>query len=408
MNTILRKSSYRALAMMYLSQGLPIGFAFYALGSLIRNAGYSLTEVGLIGLTFLPWAFKFLWAGLVDNICLRWGYARVIFFTQTLAVLTCFVAIPLPLASHLVGALSCIILLNFICATQDIATNGWAVLLMQGKDAGAANAIQIVCFMFGMLLGGGGLLIVHSYVGWYLTMALLATLMAVISGLLLLDKPWQSAVSVQTSERKVNVQLRDLLHHQDLAWAIGIALFFKFPSTCMNILLQPWMVDRGMGIDALGYLQIAMMLGTSLGAIFIGAPLVRHLSNRRAVVISYLMATLMLGMAWGLETTGASSLWCIYLVLCAQAVFEGAMFVAIWALFMNWSSPRYPGTDFTAMQCSENIANTIATGFIGGIGQMLGYAHGFALIWLSGACVFIIIIVCLPRLTLQTEKDLSG
>ncbi|KAA8996654.1 MFS transporter [Affinibrenneria salicis] len=404
MNTTLRKSAYRALAMMYIAQGLPTGFAFYALGSLIRNAGYSVTEVGLTGLAFLPWAFKFLWAGPVDNACLRWGHARVIFFAQTLAVLTCIAVIPLPLASHLAGALSGIILLNVICATQDIATNAWAVLRMQGKTAGAANAIQIAGFIFGMLLGGGGLLIVHSHVGWHFTMALLAALMAVIGGVLLLDKPWQSAVALQSTAGRVKVRLRDLLHHRDLGWAIGIALLFKFPGTAVNTLLQPWMVDRGMGIDAIGHLQIAMMLATSAGAILIGVPLVRRLGNRRAVIISYLMATLMLGMAWSLETAGASALWWCYLALCAQAVFEGAMFVAIWALFMNWSSPAHPGTDFTAMQCSENLANAVAAGLIGGLGQMLGYAHAFALIWLSGACVLIIITLCLRRLTLQTGK----
>jgi len=245
-----RRSEYRALALTYMAQGLPTGFAFYALGTLIRDGGHSVAAVGWVSLPIVPWALKFLWASFIDNACIRWGHARLILFGQILTVLTCLALIPFPVASHLGGA-------------QDIATNAYAVSRMQGKAAGPANGLQVGGFLVGMLLGGGGLLIVHEAGGWSSAMSTLAGLMA-LSGLLLwLDRRWQQAVSSTPTRSKV--RLRDLLRHADLGWALAIVLLFKFPGTAVSTLMQPWLVDRGLALDTIGQLHMVIVLTTALG-----------------------------------------------------------------------------------------------------------------------------------------------
>jgi len=396
-----RRSEYRALALMYVTQGLPTGFAFYALGTLIRDSGYSVAAIGWVSLAILPWALKFLWASAIDNACTRWGYPQLILSSQILAVLTCLALIAFPLATHLGGALAGIVLLNTICATQDIATNAYAISRMQGKAAGPANGLQVSGFLVGMLLGGGGLLIVHAAWGWRAAMSALAGLMA-LSGLMLwLDRRWQEPVLSTFTRSKV--RLRDLLHHADLGWALTIALLFKFPGTAVSTLMQPWLVDRGLTLDAIGKLHMVIILTTALGGLGLGIPLVRYLGSRRAVVLSCVMVAVVLGTAFGMETFNIHALWAYYLAFCVQAAFEGAMFVAIWALFMNWSSPQSPGTDFTAMQCSESMANGMAAAAIGGLGQALGYANAFALAWAFMGIAACVIALCLARLSLVQQ-----
>ena len=58
------------LATLYFAQGLPFGFFVQALPALLRQQGYSLSEIGLASLLTLPWALKFLWAPVVDR---RWS-----------------------------------------------------------------------------------------------------------------------------------------------------------------------------------------------------------------------------------------------------------------------------------------------------------------------------------------------
>ena len=72
--------------------------------------------------------------------------------------------------------------------------------------------------------------------------------------------------------------------------------------------------------------------------------------------------------------------------------------MAVWALFMNWASPRRPGTDYIVMQCCESLSNAIAAAAIGGLGQALGYRDAFALAWAVALVALLLIGMGLRRL----------
>ncbi|MBF3131559.1 MFS transporter, partial [Pseudomonas aeruginosa] len=55
------------LALLYLSQGIPIGLAMDALPTLLRQDGAPLQALAFLPLVGLPWVVKFLWAPWVDN-----------------------------------------------------------------------------------------------------------------------------------------------------------------------------------------------------------------------------------------------------------------------------------------------------------------------------------------------------
>lgn len=390
---------YLAIALMYFAQGVPIGLAFNALGAMIRHGGHSVAAVGLTGLAFLPWALKFLWSGPVENACARWGMPRFLWSTQAMIVTTCLVMIPFPPSASLYTVIALIVLLNLLCATQDIVTNSYAVLRFQGRRAGAANAIQIAGFIGGMLIGGGGLLQVYSSLGWIVTMLILAILMAVVYLPLLLIPGWRNTAAATTATAS-RVRLRDLAKHRDLGWALLLALSFKFAGTAVSTLAQPWLLDKGFDLEQIGRLQMSNLVFVAIGGACIGIPLLRYAGNRRAVLVAMTLSGLLMGTAWMLQFLGAFSSMALYAAFALQSLFEGAMFVTIWALFMNWSSKDRPGTDFTVMQCCEGFGNAIAAGMIGGLGQAYGYGDAFAIAWASAAGVLLITAICLPRLQL--------
>jgi len=325
-------SEYVALALMYFAQGLPMGLAYDALGTLIRYGGHSVAAVGLTGFAFLPWGLKFLWAGAVDNACTRWGMARIVFVTQALVVLACLALVPFPPSTHLYGTLMVAVVLNALCATQDIVTNAYAVVRLQGRSAGAANAIQVAGFIAGMLVGGGGLLMVHTRVGWGGSMVLLALLMFLLYLPLAWDRRWLGAgctagVAPNGASR---VRLLDLRRHADLGWALLVALAFTFSSTAVATLVKPWLLDRGFDLAQVGSLQMSNLMATAVGGALIGVLLVRRLGNRRAVLVSMTLAGLLLGTAWVLHAIGHFDVALCYGAFAVQSLFEGAMYVAIW------------------------------------------------------------------------------
>ena len=54
------------LTVLYFAQGLPYGFFSQAVPVILREEGYSLTQISVYGLLFAPWGLKFLWAPYVD------------------------------------------------------------------------------------------------------------------------------------------------------------------------------------------------------------------------------------------------------------------------------------------------------------------------------------------------------
>lgn len=80
------------------------------------------------------------------------------------------------------------------------------------------------------------------------------------------------------------------------------------------------------------------------------------------------------------------------------------MYVAIWALFMNWASPARPGTDFTVVQCCESLTNALAAGAIGGLGQRWGYGPAFAFAWVAAVMGVAVIALALRGLRLKQPK----
>lgn len=395
------RRDYLALALMYFAQGLPTGLAFDALPILIRSGGHDMAQIGWVGLAFLPWALKFLWAGYIDNACRRWGISRVVYVTQGLLALACLALMPFAPDSHLALALTGVVVLNLICATQDIATNAYAVSRLQGKGSGPANAMQVAGFILGMLAGGGGLLMVYPLLGWSGLMLLMAVLMPLLYLPLLLRRDWRGNDSLTTAG---HVRLRDLRQHRDLLFALGVAVSFKFASTAVATLTKAWLIDRGLEVSQAGSLQVSNLLLMALGGVILGIPLVRRCGNRRAVLIAGALATMTLGMAWILESSGVRDLRAYYLAFGVQGLFEGAFYVTIWALFMNWASPERPGTDYTAMQCCESLTNMLGASLIGSLGQAFGYVSVFAWAWLVGGFAWLLIAFCLGRMQLGGEQ----
>lgn len=398
-----RRSQYVALGLMYFAQGLPGGLAFNALGVLIRDGGHSVSEVGLTGLAFLPWALKFLWAGPIENWCARRSYAYVIGATQWLAIALCIVLSYFPPSTELYWCVAGAVALNLVCATQDIVTNAYAVARMRGRTAGAANAIQVMAFIGGMLAGGGGLLVVHQHWGWTVAVQLMAALMLLLYLPLLLGKRWRRVPSQTADGQAVaapagRIRLRDLREHRDLGWAILIAILFKCSGTAVSTLLSPWLIDHGLSVAQAGALQVSNLVSNAVGGVLIGIPLIRQFGDRRAVLVSMCGATLLMGTAWWLQLAQVSDNRVIFAAFALQSLAEGAMFVTVWTLFMNWASPRRPGTDYTVMQCCESLSNAIAAAAIGGLGQALGYSRAFGLAWAGAGVALVVIALSLRRL----------
>ena len=90
-NVLDRKAGRLAtFGLLYISEGIPLGFAVVAMSAYMRRQGLDVSQIGLFVASFyLPWAFKWAWAPLIDLIRLdRLGGRRawIIFCTVMMIV----------------------------------------------------------------------------------------------------------------------------------------------------------------------------------------------------------------------------------------------------------------------------------------------------------------------------------
>ena len=201
-----RSATYAMIGGLYFVQGMPLGFAFEAVPSLLRHAGTSLETLALAPLAALPWVLKFLWAPFVENHWSRsmgrrrsWIIPMQIGLAITLAILAF-----LPISN--INALYIIALAtaaSFFAATQDIAVDALAAERLAAGDMGDANALQVGGLAAGMLVAGAGTMIAVDMVGQKITFGVLAicVLMALAPVIL-----WQEpAPAVDTRRRAATV-----------------------------------------------------------------------------------------------------------------------------------------------------------------------------------------------------------
>lgn len=391
-----------SISLMYCAQGIPAGLAFNAFSTILRYSGTSLAHIGLTGLLFLPWALKFLWSGMADNAGKQWGYGRLALWTHMTAILVCLLLAFMPPAQNFPIVLCGILLLNTIFATQDIFTNACAVSHMQGRYAGLANALQVITFLLGMVVGGAGSLLIYERTGWGGVMLCMACELFILWLFLL---PLRTYVEpCLSNKQRTPSTLIALFNQPGFLWAILIAVTFKFSGSAMAIMLQPWLIDRSFSITFCGTLQMSNIIWSALGGAVIGFPAVRLMGSRRAVLYLAGPSVTLLGCLWFLQTMELENHTILYAILGLENFVDGGFYVSIWALLMNWSSSERPGTDYSFLQCGESLTNVLAGLSMPPMAAIVGYEGIFLIVWGIGAGLLLLLALATRKLRPYTKQ----
>ncbi|WP_290873200.1 MFS transporter [Aquabacterium sp.] len=392
-----RAHTLSLLTGLYAAQGLPYGFFSLALPALLREVGWSLTAIGMLQFLALPWALKFLWAPVVDHHGARrhwlWGL-------QGAAVALALWCAWLDLGVHSLWLFVAVFLFNLVAATQDVVTDGLAVRLLDARDRGVANGIQVGAYRLGTILGGGLLLWVFARSNAALMFTCMAALLALLSvpvwrfpepvspqaqgatGVAAVARPGWRALALGWWHRAMSPGMRTL---------IGLIVAFRLGDQMASSLITPFILDQGAGKETLALMKGAVGSGTSLLGAALGAWLLWRVGRGQALLWSGLAqcAAFALYAAVALGWGGLPALW-------AATVMEGLLgtmaTVALFALMMDAADPAHAGTDYTLL-ASVTVAVSGAGSLLGGaVGDLLGYAWAFGLgtVLSAGGCVLLV------------------
>ncbi len=207
------------VALLYFSEGLPLGVFFDIFPVYFRQQGVNLADIGLLSLLGLAWTVKFLWAPAIDWARRhRWwiaganaGMAAVMWFFASEAMAGGQGAFG-PWVWLAIGAFT------VLSATNDIATDGYTIELLDRHEYGMANGFRVGFYRVGMIFAGI-VLILSGWFGWSVAYLLGGAVFAANAVMALFAPPERAHVSTNSS---VATEL-DLLREQPL-W--GAALGF--------------------------------------------------------------------------------------------------------------------------------------------------------------------------------------
>lgn len=391
---VLRTPHLPLLAALYTAQGLPYGFFTLALPVLMREAGWSLTALGFLQFLAAPWVLKMLWAPVVDHH----GTRRAWLLSMQLG--SCALALAMAAMGFHEGSIGLFVAVfafNLLAATQDVATDGLAVRLLNAQQRGLANGIQVGAYRFGMVLGGGLLLWLFARTNWSVTFLAMAALLALLTWPVwrMAEPPPAAPVAAQAPTPRGQT-LALLWLHRALRPGVlplaGLIFCFRFGDQMASGLITPFLLDQGVDKATLALMKGAVGSGTSLLGAALGGWLMLRMGRRQALLGSGLAQVGVFGlyalvaMGWG----GMPLLWAATL---AEGVIGTLATVALFSLMMDAADPAHAGTDYTLLGA---LGFSLAT--LGGIaGGMVGDALGYAAAFVAGGLLSGVGVVALVR-----------
>ena len=287
------------------SSGLPLALTGATLAAWFTEAGASLTEIGLVSLVGLAYAFKFLWSPLVDRLPLplltrvlgrRRGWLLFSQIALAVALLGLAAADPATLRGWTVFWAAVV---AFASATQDIAIDAYRTEILEDDQLGAGAAVLVFGYRVAMVTSGGGALILAGTLGWGWAYGCMAALMGVgIAAMLINPEPRAVCETVsQGTGPDIFEWFRDAVvgpfaEFMSRPGWIVILLFvalYKYGDALLGVMAVPFYLKTGFSLAEVGVVSKGFGLAMTLAGAALGGVLVARYGILRALLFAGLL-----------------------------------------------------------------------------------------------------------------------
>ncbi len=409
-----RKGRLVAFFLLYVTEGIPLGFAAIAVATQLRRMGVGPAEIGAFVASFyLPWAFKWAFGPLVDVFAIeRFGRRRGwIIATQIMLAATLMSTMLIPLPEMLWLFTAVLLVHNTFGAMQDVAIDALAVGTLQADERGLANGVMFAGAAIGQAVGGSGVLFLAGYTGFQSTFVFVAC--AILAVTLFVVLPMREpagtarqALAVgQTRWRAALVEMRTFSVDSFRAFLgtrgayLGL-LFALLPAGAMalGLALQSTLaVELGFDDEQVAQLNLWSLLVNALCTV-IGGQLSDKFGRRRMLAIFVvLMTPPTIWLALELQKYGwvmpvdvnapnrpavpAALVMAMWITVVAYNVGNGLMYGTRSAMFMDVTNPRVAATQFTAYMALMNLSIAMSASWQGIAAEAVGYPKT---LWIDG------------------------
>lgn len=369
-------------AALYFTEGAPIGFLWWTLPVVLRDAGIEHDRIGsLLAALALMWALKFLWAPLVDVLRgPRWTHRGWIVSAQVAmaATLAPFAWIE---PVEWLGAWSTLLLVHALAAaTQDVAIDALAIESAKHGEHGSLNAWMQAGMLAGRSLFGGAAIAMYDRVGHAgLVVALAVTIL--VAGCAAWTLP-HAAPRERPSLGDFGRTLAAVAREKRTWLGLGFAATAGAGFESVGAFAGPWLTDGGATKTEVGvFIGVGAAASTLVGG-FVGGRLVDSATGTRGLALTVVfsaLTVLVVALVAALNGSPASSM----AALVGVYVSIGALTTASYAHFMRLTSPALAGTQFSAFMGATNLCESWSVWSAGRLIRDSGFGASAAIMALA-------------------------
>jgi len=426
-----RRGRLTAFFLLYMTEGIPLGFTATAIATQMRRQGLGPVAIGaFVGSLYLPWAFKWIMGPFVDAFSSdRFGRRRLwILATQVGMMATLIFAMPIDYVAQ-IGLFTAVIFLhNAFGATQDVAIDALAVNVLPEHERGVANGFMFAGASIGQAVGGSGVLFLTAVMPFGSTYIFVAgTILLVTIFVVLPLKEPAGPARVPTDKGPVAAVAADLARFVREAWRaftgsrpalVGVVVsLLPFGAYALSLALQSNLaVELGLDDNAVARLNLASTVVFALACVAGGW--VSDRFGRRSSLALFVFLTVVptLWLAYAMQHAGwimpidvtaanrptpdealVNTFW---LAVIAFNVFQGLYYGVRSALFMDVTTPAVAATQFTAYMAMSNLVITYTSWWQGASIVTWGYPATLVLDSVAG----LVVLFLLPFMAVRRER----
>ncbi|MDR2838932.1 MAG: AmpG family muropeptide MFS transporter [Azonexus sp.] len=403
------------------ASGLPLYLLLNLVPAWLKTEGLSLKAIGAFALIQFPYAWKFLWAPLLDRYgILPWlGRRRSWMLVAQIGLIAAIAWLgqlnPKENLSLVIGLTTA---LAFLSATQDIALDAFRREILPDAELGLGNAIHVNAYRVAGLVPGSLSLILADHLPWGLVFLITAAFM--LPGLLMtlsVAEPQAAEGSPRTLRAAVVEPFAEFFNRHGLRpalLALAFIFFYKLGDSLCTALATPFYLDMGYSKTEIGLIaKNAGLWPAVIGGIAGGAWMLKLGINRALWLFGVVQVVSILGFVWlawlgpaklasltgGLDwffvwlsgfipvtpPPDAARLAALAIVISGEALGVGLGTTAFVAFMARATHPAYTATQLALFTSLMAIPRTFINASAGWLVDALGWTHFF---WLCFALAF--------------------
>jgi MFS transporter, PAT family, beta-lactamase induction signal transducer AmpG len=377
------------------ASGLPFLLVAGTLAYWLKENGIVLKDITMIASAGMAYAFKFVWAPLLDHwrvpgfsrLGQRRGWLLLAQLGIVIGLLTMAALTPAQLAPFVAATL----LVAFFGATQDIAVDAYRIEIAPIDAQGALVATYSLGYRIGLLVAGAVALIMADHIAWRLVYALMAVAMLVpVATTLMAREPevlrMRPARWIDAMRESVIDPFADFFHRYRWTLALLILLFillFKIPEQAtIGGIMSPFYRDMGFSKTEIGAITKIYGIWNGIVGVFVGGAAVARWGAWRPLGVTIVLCGCS-NLGYLALIAHPGNLLTLTLVISAENFTLGLLGPPTVAFLSSLVNKQHTATQYALLSSMVNLPGKLLGFFAGGIAMATGYGQYFVITVMS-------------------------